>query len=87
MTRREFNATLKRIKLAKGGVSESKARALAAETRAQLVHFIVRNRGPVLAALVTDEQRPWLQACGYLYESRGPVTHLQFVHTSEHVIR
>lgn len=60
-------------------------RALPHETKAALLHFIVRSRWPVITELLCPSiDMAWLHAMGYLYRTKGRV--FEFIHTCEQSI-
>jgi len=85
MKDREFSRLLKIISDKKSGlIDEDKIAHLSNEERDAMVYHIVRNRGPVLEALITDDfDEEWLHSCGYLYRTTSETTGMRFVHTSE----
>ena len=87
MTKREFNKQLNACRT-RGKLSKAKVAALPGMVKADMVHHIVRNRGPVLVELITPgvDQR-WLACCGYFHQTTGKASGYTFVHTSEHRIR
>ena len=87
MKKREFTAALNRICKGKGKQSRidlAKIPILDDETRAAMVHYIVRQRLPIVEALIPDGfDWKWLHSCGYLYKSQGNL--FMLVHTCEYV--
>ncbi len=91
MKSREFNAAIKAITVdrgpQKGQLSKAKLGALPADQKDALAMFVVRNRGPLLADLVSPSlDRSWLAKMGYLYTTASARTGLTFIHTGEHQI-
>jgi hypothetical protein len=92
MNQRVFNTVLNQIctkKKDKYQVDPDKIRAMNEDVAAQMLLHLVRHRGPIVKELVerANADRAWLNACGYLYETKGPQSGLTFVHTCEHVIK
>lgn len=58
------------------------------EEKDQMVYFIVRNRGPILAKLKTNNiSDSWLNSMGYMHLTESPTTGELFIHTAEHMIK
>ena len=56
------------------------------ETKASAVHYIVRNRGPIVKDLIPPGfDLSWLYCMGYMYETKGK--QFTFIHTAEHTIK
>ena len=86
MNRREFTACLKRT-TTRGKFDVKKIPGLTDVERDGMVYFIVRQRGPIVSALLTPGiDRAWLAACAYMYTTISKTTGLEFLHTSEHRI-
>jgi hypothetical protein len=88
MKQREFNKHLNSCRTRdKKRVDLEKVKALPETIRTDMVYYIVRYRGPVLADLLTPQiDRSWLASMGYLYTTIGKQTGFTFVHTCEHRI-
>lgn len=68
-------------------IDVEKIATLSDEVRSGMVHFIVRNRQPVLVKLIPDGfDWGWLRSMGYLNGSKNAAGY-EFVHTSEQKIR
>ncbi len=65
-----------------------KLRALPLDTRQQMGHFIIRNRGPVLLPLAEGMDDSWLNSMAYMKITASPSNpDYVFRHTSEHHIK
>ena len=88
MTKREFNKQLNACRNKKKKLVKAKVAALPGAVKADMVRYIIRNRGPVLVELTTAEiKREWLASCGYMHQTTGKASGCTFVHTAEHRIR
>jgi hypothetical protein len=88
MKKREFNSILRTLTGKSGLILAEKAYALPVETKTLLANYIIRHRGPLLAAFVTPAtDRSWLASMGYLHETDSKESGLKFMHTSEHKIK
>jgi hypothetical protein len=86
LTKRSFNALINSVTTRKQ-LDIKKIVALPDESKDALVYFIVRNRGPLIYELITDNiDKSWLFACGYSYKTKGKKSGYTFIHTSEHRI-
>ena len=64
-------------------IDEQKISTLTAAQRSDMVHYIVRNRKPVLKALIPDGfDMSWLRCMGYLHTSTNKAG-FTCVHTQE----
>jgi hypothetical protein len=86
MTNREFNKVINSCRCKRrNSLKLEKIAALTDEVKADCVRYIVRNRGPVLAALIpAGFDMAWLHCMGYLHRTKGK--EFEFVHTQEHRI-
>lgn len=89
MKKREFDKYLNACRTrGKRRVDLAKLRALPDDVKTGMALWIIRNRGPVLADLITAEiDQSWLACMGYMYKTTGKVSGFTFVHTCEHTIR
>lgn len=92
ITRRAFGAAMRALRRRsdRHGIDPRKVRAVSKAARLELVHFIVRSRGPVLQDFIFDfdaDTFQWLAASGYLHWTRGKESGHLFLHTAEHSIR
>lgn len=84
MEPRKFSKILNAC-LERGSLSKVKVAALSDETKAMMIHVIVRRRQPLIVNLLYPEvDMAWLYACGYLYRTAGQK--FEFLHTCEHAI-
>lgn len=84
MNKTTFNHTIRSVST-KGRLDLQKVAGLSDKSKAELVNYIVRQRGPIVKELIpAGFDTAWLHSCGYLYETRGLI--FTFVHTSEHHI-
>lgn len=88
MKLREFNKHLNACRTKdKTRLDIGKINKLTDATKKAMTMFIVRQRRPVLTALITkDIDKSWLHCCGYLYQTKGRESGLEFIHTCEHQI-
>jgi hypothetical protein len=90
MKKREFNKILKECSSvsASGRVlSSEKIDSLPNSIKDEMVFFLVRNRGPVLENLISNDLNlRWLSSCGYLYRTKSKINDFVFIHTSEQTI-
>ena len=85
MKRRQFDKLLEKIATRKR-LDVSKIHILTDEEREGMVHYIVRNRGPIVKELIPDGfDMDWLNCMGYLYRTVGK--DYNWVHTGEHTIK
>ena len=87
MNKRDFNKLLKRI-VTQNKIDIKKIKNLTNEERSDMVHHIVRNRGPIVKELIPEGfDNSWLNCMAYMYYTKSKKTGLNFRHTSEHTIR
>jgi len=93
LTKKQFATLLNKISTPKRGRNKRVDTGLITteltdEERGLMVKYIVRNRGPILLALIPDVfDWQWLFAGGYLYQTTGKQSGYTFVHTCEQRIR
>ena len=86
MRKREFNALLKRI-TTKKRIDIEKISDLTEKERSDMVHYIVRNRLPVIKELIPEDfDMAWLHCMGYLDITMGKQSGYTFVHKAEYSI-
>jgi hypothetical protein len=83
MNKREFSACLKRL-TTRGKFDVKKIPNLTEAERDGMVKFIVRQRAPIVAALITPGMDcSWLAACAYMHTTISKTTRIEFLHTAE----
>lgn len=86
MRQKEFNQVINSCVDKDKYISTDKIDALSKELKNDVVHFLVKNRGPIIINFITDDiDKNWLNASGYLYTTKG--NRYTFLHTSEHRIK
>ena len=87
MKKREFNKLLNSCRdKTKKLLDIEKIKSLTDTQKNDMLHHIVRNRGPILIELLTPlVDRTWLACYGYWRITKG--RQFTFLHTSEHQIR
>jgi hypothetical protein len=83
MTNRQFHKILDGCRQ-RGKLSKARLMALPDDVKFLLVAHIVRSRGPVLIELIPTHwpdgfNRDWLNACGYLYQTKGKTSGFEFI--------
>ena len=84
MNAREFNKALNTCKTRiNKRLDPSKIKALPNDVKTAMVHFIVRNRQPIIEPLIpVGFDHKWLHSMGYLHRTEGK--EFAFIHTCEH---
>jgi len=86
MKKRDFRKLLNRITTRKR-LDIRKIKNLTSEERSDMVHYIVRLRGPIIKDLIPDGfDMSWLNCMGYMYTTKGKQSKYTFKHTCEHSI-
>lgn len=84
MKKREFEKLMRECS-AGGRLAVCRLLALADDVKSAAVHYLVRNRGPIVKELIPSAfDWSWLHACGYLYTTQGK--RYCFVHTCAHQV-
>lgn len=86
MNKREFNKIINSCRdKAKTGLSIDKINLLADSVKYSMAVFIIKQRGPLLKQLITDNMDgSWLACMGYMHYTKGKK--YEFIHTAEHKI-